>query len=197
MLLVVNNSKNNNKISYINKLRKALLTLNIPFHEMKTMDDDIEKIKHKIKGIILTGSPIKLTEKTHFEDYVLNIQTLLNIKVPVLGICFGAQLLHVLNGGKLDNQKKYFCEIADVELSKHKLFANITDSQMQFCFSDLLVPIKNTKIKEIAWFHFNGKKYPCAFEFQTSVFGCLFHPEQFESSYPILKNFAKLCGIKM
>jgi GMP synthase (glutamine-hydrolysing) len=193
VLLVVNNSKNNNKLSYINKLRKALLTLNIPFHEIKTIDDDIEKIKHKIKGIILTGSKIKLSSKTHFEDYAVNINSLLNIKVPVLGICFGSQLLHVLNGGKLDDQKKYFCEVADVELSKHKLFANITDSQMQFCFSDLIVPIKNTKIKEIAWFQFNGKTVPCAFEFQTKMFGCVFHPEALNSSYPILLNFANLC----
>jgi GMP synthase-like glutamine amidotransferase len=192
MLLVVNNSKSNNKISYINKLRKALSSLNIPFHEVKSFDDDIEKIKHKIKGIILSGSPIKLSIENKFEDYAININSLLKINdVPVLGICFGAQLLHVLNGGILVDQKKYFCEATDVELSKHKLFSNITDSQMQFCFSD--VPIKNTKIKEIAWFHFNGKRIPCAFEFKKNIFSCLFHPEALQSSHQIIKNFAKLC----
>ena len=192
MLLLINNSKNVNKLSYIHKLRNALLTLKIPYYEITKIDDDIEKLKHKIKGIILSGSPIKLTKQNNFEDYAYNIHYLLNLKVPVLGICFGSQLLHILNGGKLVCQKKYFCESADVELSKHKLFANITDSQMQFCFSDL--PIKNSKIKEIAWFHYNGKRIPCAFEFNKKTFACLFHPEFLESSHQILKNFAKLVG---
>ena len=194
MLLLINNSKNVNKLSYIQKLRNALLTLKIPYYEITKIDDDIEKLKHKIKGIILTGSKIKLSIKTNFEDYAYNIHYLLNLKVPVLGICFGCQLLHILNEGKLSDQKKYFCDSLDVELSKHKLFSNITCSKMQFCFSDLLLPIKNTKITEIAWFNFNGKKYPCAFEFNTKMFGFLFHPEFFESSHQILKNFAKLVG---
>lgn len=194
MLLIINNSKNINKLSYIHKLRNALLTLKIPYYEIKNIDDDIEKLKHKIKGIILSGSPIKLSTNNKFEDYAYNIYYLLNLKVPVLGICFGSQLLHVLNEGKLADQKKYFCEIENVELSNHKLFSNIKDSQMQFCFSDLIIPIKNTKIKEIAWFHFNGKTHPCAFEFKKDMYGCLFHPETLVSSHPIIHNFAKLCG---
>lgn len=196
MLLLVNNNKNNNKISYINKLRKALLFLNIKFYEIKSIDDNIfNNIKNKIKGIILTGSPLKLSINNNFQDYVHNIYYLLNINVniPVLGICFGSQLLHMLNGGKLIDQKKYFCEITNVELSKHQLFVNIIDSRMQFCFSDLIIPLESKNIKEIAWFNFNGKRQACAFEFKKNViFGCLFHPEGLESSYPILSNFAKL-----
>lgn len=195
MLLIINNSKNDNNLSYINKLRKALKILNIQYHEIKTISDNIDKIKNKIKGIILTGSPIKLSAKNKFDDYAYNIHYLLNIDVPILGICFGSQLLHIINGGKLIDKKKYFCEVAQVELSDHKLFSNIIDSQMQFCFSDLIISSNNIKIKEIAWFYFNGTKYPCAFEYKKNrIFGCLFHPEGLESSYPIIYNFAKLTG---
>lgn len=202
MILLINNNKNANKSSYIHKLRKALIELKIPYHEVSNINE-FDTIKSKIKGIIISGSRIKLSEKTLFNEFAHNIYYILNLpNVPILGICFGLQLLHLIHGGKLKDKKKYLCEVKDIKISNnnHELFKDISNLKMQFCFSDLTLPFNNhnnNKIKEIAWFKLNNKEIPCAFEYNDKVFGLLFHPEVLKTSYGIIANFAKLSGINI
>ena len=66
MILLVNNSNSNKKYSYINKLRDALKYLSIDFYETDSITDEILSMKGKIKGIILSGSNMKLTENILF-----------------------------------------------------------------------------------------------------------------------------------
>lgn len=185
MLLIVNNSNHNIKVSQTKKLLKALTELNIPYIEYHKIKDFN---KYNIKGIILTGSPLKISQSLKLEDYKNNINAMLLFpNVPVLGICFGCQLLHVLNGGKLKNQGDYNCKDFKVELSESKLF-NKKDQDCFFCFSDLILPPYS---KQLAWFYFNNKKYPCAFQFNNNHYGCLFHPEAKKDTLYILTNFIK------
>ena len=74
MILLVNNSNNVLKLSYINKLRGALDALRIPYYETDSMNDDLLKLKGKIKGIILSGSYLKLTEKNLFKTFANGIR---------------------------------------------------------------------------------------------------------------------------
>jgi len=205
MLLIIDNSIRINKSSYIHKLKEALNALKIPYHEVNKINvKELESIKSKVKGIIISGSKIKLSQKTLFTSFIHDIYYLLNIpNIPILGLCFGSQILHLLNDGKLKNRKEYLCEIRNIKLHEnHKLFDGLDNSNeyinpMQFCFSDLILPINNEKIKEIAWLKINNKEVPCGFEYKKNVFGLLFHPEVLESSWKILDNFAKLSGIKI
>ena len=196
MILLINNSNNILKLSYINELRNALSSLKIPYYEIKSLNEIIsDTIKHKIKGIILSGSSMKLTEEIIFKDFVHDIHYLIDLDVPVLGICFGCQLLTMIYGGKLYNRKKFICETLEIEVSKNMLFTNLVNKHVQFCFSDLPSISDKNSGKEIAWLHINGKKYACAFEFKKNkYYGCLFHPEYHESSHQILLNFAKFVG---
>ena len=70
-----------------------------------------KKINHTIKGIILSGGPLNVYQinKYSFDKKIIQKG------VPVLGICFGHQIISKLNGGK-------------VKQSKHREFglANIT-----------------------------------------------------------------------
>ena len=56
----------------------------------------------KIKGIILSGGPSTVTKK--------KFQTIPKIifakKIPILGICYGLQLIAKLHGGKIRSSKK-------------------------------------------------------------------------------------------
>ena len=75
----------------------------------------IKDIDISIKGIILSGGPLNVDQinKYSFDKKIINL------KIPILGICFGHQILSKLNGGK-------------VKQSKHREFglANIYKNQI-------------------------------------------------------------------
>jgi GMP synthase-like glutamine amidotransferase len=202
MILLINNSKPKMAdLHYIKYIRKSLKLNNIDFVETKK----IEEIKEKIKGIIISGSPLILSKPLLLDDYGYIFHYLLKYpNIPVLGICFGCQLLSMIcNGFTLEHQKKYLCEVETVSLdTTHSLFQNqnqipLQNINVQFCFSDLIIPnkkIENTR--EIAWFSYKNKKMPCAFDFLNHRYGILFHPEFLQNSQYILSNFyRKICMV--
>ena len=56
----------------------------------------------KIKGIILSGGPSTVTAKK-FQSIPKDV---LDKNIPILGICYGLQLIAKLYGGKIKNSKK-------------------------------------------------------------------------------------------
>lgn len=146
------------------------------------------KCKHlPIKRIIISGSPIKLSEHIETRDFILNCMAIIGWKVPILGICFGCQFLHTMNGGKLEDLGDYVCTDIKVSLdTAHDLFRNCQKTDYpRFCFSDLIIP--SSSVKPIAWMNFDDKlKMPCAFDFGNDIYGTMFHPEY---TPEILKNF--------
>ena len=78
-----------------------------------------KKIKNKdindhVKGIILSGGPLNVYEidKYSFDKKIIENQ------VPVLGICFGHQILSKLNGGKVKNSKHREFGLANIYKKK-------------------------------------------------------------------------------
>ena len=59
------------------------------------------QIKSNIKGIILSGGPLNVYEldKNSFDKKILKLG------IPILGICFGHQILSKFNGGKVKQSK--------------------------------------------------------------------------------------------
>ena len=186
MILIVNNSHGNKK-SYYKVLIKVMKEFDIPFHVMTKYDkfEDLQELS--IKGVILSGGPIKLTQNPNIDDIIMNYRAITMLKVPILGICFGCQILHNLHGGILKDLKEYTCQEFQVTLdTSHFLFKNCKEKEnLQFCFSDLIVPIET---KALAWFEFNNKIHPCAFDFGEDRYGTMFHPE---FTPIIIKNFIK------
>ena len=65
-----------------------------------------KKIKNKdidnsIRGIILSGGPLNVYQinKYSFDKKIINLN------IPILGICFGHQILSKLNGGRVKQSK--------------------------------------------------------------------------------------------
>jgi len=195
MLLLINNSKPNlADLHYMKYIRKSLKRNNIDFVETKKIED----ISPKIKGIIISGSPLLLSKPISLEDYGYILHYLLQYpNIPVLGICFGCQLLSMIcSGFTLEHQSKFLCEKTDVKIeTTHPLFyCDNNIIECQFCFSDLIIPNKKiNNSREIAWFHYKNKKIPCAFDFSNHKYGTLFHPEYFENTNFIINNFYKIC----
>ncbi len=57
----------------------------------------INQINQSVKGIILSGGPLNVYQinKYSFDKKILGLD------IPVLGICFGHQILSKLNGGRV------------------------------------------------------------------------------------------------
>ena len=61
----------------------------------------LKGINNSIKGIVLSGGPLNVYQinKYSFDKKILQLG------VPVLGICFGHQILSKLNGGRVKQSK--------------------------------------------------------------------------------------------
>jgi len=223
MLLLINNTvKSNTAISSVSKLKLALRTLNMGFYEVKgpkihpEVFDPMGPIFRNITGIIISGSSAKLTQiGTDISKYVHILHYLRAFQhVPVLGICFGAQLLLTLYGGALVDNRKYTSRSVPIQVLKtHKMFrqgdirtttTNKTPRRRvgseatpstntiiaSFNFSDIpIMPSSTRKIKPIAWVVGNTTSLAVAYEFERGrVYGCLFHPELNPDTYSIIKN---------
>ena len=199
MILLINcTAKNETSLSAIPKLRTALRTLRIPYYEVRgprvqpEVMDPSSSIYKNITGIIISGSSMKLSQigkDVSKYVYILHYLRLFQ-RVPVLGICFGAQLLLTLYGGSLIDNHVYTRRSVEVQVLKsHRLFQNFGARVVaSFNFSDIPV-ITNRRIKPISWVVGNKSSLPVAYEFERGrVYGCLFHPELNPDTYAILKN---------
>ena len=77
------------------------------YSELKSNKLTAEEIKNmnNVKGIILSGSPNSVTQ-----DGALTLDPeILNLGIPILGICYGMQLITHMNGGQVEkaDQREY------------------------------------------------------------------------------------------
>jgi len=199
MLLILDNStKKDDSLSFTKKIIKTIKNYKIP-NKVVNKIQNIDDIEKKIKGIIITGSSLKLSKKEHFEKFSFIIYYLNKLHVPVYGICFGCQFLNVIYGGTLKDNKKFICE--DIDFSDYdakcpllKNTTTTTPTKFHYCFSDIVIPNKKTDVRVIASILYNNKKIDCGFEFEKNrVYGSMFHPEYYENTQIVLKNFYEIC----
>jgi GMP synthase (glutamine-hydrolysing) len=160
----------------------------IPFH--KEIDYD-----PSLKGIILSGSPFSVNEPNAPD---VNIKAMLD-HLPVLGICYGAQLTAKQFGGLVEKSNKREYGRASLQVSKtDPLLKDVPAvSQVWMSHSD--------SIKQLpAGFELLGKteSIPIAAfrnnqQFKNNIYGLQFHPEVFHSTEGklIISNFLEqVCG---
>ena len=139
------------------------------------------------KALILSGSPYSVRSDNSLKINLDNFRSVL----PVLGICYGAQLLAHNSGGEVKPSKTREYGRANLQSidKKNTLFKGIQDSsQVWMSHADTIfklpsscVRIASTKDVENAAFQFIGE----------NTFGIQFHPEVYHSSdgKKLLKNF--------
>jgi GMP synthase-like glutamine amidotransferase len=121
---------------------------------------------------------------------------MLHLDVPILGICFGSQLMTVLHGGSLKRMKKFVCGVLPTKIVPDNcfLFHGLTKNiNMNFCFSDLPVKPRTTTSKVLATIDLGGKKTPIAFQYSDKMFCILGHPEIQHETHIIYRNFYDYC----
>lgn len=162
----------------------------IPYHQPFTFEEGL-------KGIILSGSPFSVNEE---KAPVVDIAAFVK-HLPVLGICYGAQLTAKCFGGRVDKSNKR--EYGRARLQRQKddvLLKDISDgSQVWMSHSDSIVELPQgfeilatTESIPVAAFRKTGND-------THPLYGLQFHPEVYHSTEgkKILKNFlVQLCGCK-
>jgi GMP synthase (glutamine-hydrolysing) len=167
------------------------------FSEIITPKNLIKLKKYKnIKGIILSGGPSTVT-KDKFQTVPKEI---FNKKIPILGICYGLQLIAKLLGGKIKASKKKR-EFGRAFLLKKKsslLTKNFYDSSSPVWMSheDAVIKLpKNFKIIAST----NESKMTIIENSKDKIYGVQFHPEVTHTinGKKIFINFLfKICKIK-
>lgn len=162
----------------------------VPFNKIPAIDA-------AVKGIILSGSPFSVRDKKSPD---VDVEALTKLR-PVLGLCYGAQLIAQKFGGKVEASKKreYGRANLDKIFKKESVLQHISDAtQVWMSHADTITKLPadfellaSTKSIDVAAFHNkNGR-------FKNPVVGLQFHPEVYHTTEGkfILKNFVRdICG---
>ena len=141
----------------------------------------------KPSGVILSGGPRSVSE-TDAPDIDFDFLTALD--VPVLGICYGMQLLNIKHGGKVEpsHTSEYGPATMKVENFTDTLLSGLKrESKIWMSHSDTVTHWpKNTTILAK-----NEEDIPVALKWSENFRGIQFHPEvtHSEEGMTLLKNF--------
>ncbi|MBI3036383.1 glutamine-hydrolyzing GMP synthase [Candidatus Woesearchaeota archaeon] len=146
----------------------------------------------KVEGIILSGGP-----RSVYENNAPTIDKgILNLGVPVLGVCYGHQLLaHVLGGKVVPSSKEYGKEIL-VTAGKTRLLQSLgKKEQVWMSHGDSVVTLPQGFIVA-------GKTQGCKIASYANdarrIYGLQFHPEVQHTVHgmKMLENFLNICGCR-
>ncbi len=170
-----------------------LLPYEIPIEELKR-GIEAEEGTGKIKGIILSGSPFSI----HEPGSPKCSSEIVDLNIPILGICYGAQLIAYVKGGVVGEGMKSEFGRTELLLKDCALFEGLTergsengrinvwmshgDVIEQFDGADIIGYTMNTPV--------------AAFRI-SNIYGVQFHPEvhHTDKGEKILWNFLyKICG---
>ena len=149
------------------------------------------------KGIILSGGPLNVYEikKYSFDKKIIEKG------IPVLGICFGHQILSKLNGGRVKQSKHREFGLANLREKKYSLltknfFKNRKISKVWMSHADQVSKMpKNFSVIASS----NNSKFAIVENKKRNFYGVQFHPEvtHTENGKKLISNFIFLiCKIK-
>ncbi len=163
-----------------------------------TTPNNLHKLNkfQNIKGIIFSGGPSTVTT-SKFQSVP---EKIFKKKIPILGICYGLQLISKIFGGKIKSSKKKreFGRAILFKKKKSLLTKNFLSSKKYVWMSHEDAVVKLPKnFKTIA--STNNSKFTIIENKKEKLYGVQFHPEvtHTENGKQIFKNFLFLiCKIK-
>jgi GMP synthase (glutamine-hydrolysing) len=179
---------------YTQLIARRVRELNV-YCEIHPFNIPVQKIKEfNPRGIIFSGGPSSVYAK----DAPISDKQIFDLSVPVLGICYGLQLIAFQNGGEVNKAARR--EFGRAELlmdSRDDLFKNIegaTNVWMSHGDEVTKIPLGFEKIAHSA------NASICAIRNKSkNIFGIQFHPEvvHTKEGKKVLSNFLfEICGCK-
>lgn len=178
---------------YTQLIARAVREANV-YCEIQPFSKSIE-YGPELKGIILSGSPFSVNDENAPQVPVTSLVD----KIPVLGICYGAQLTAKQFGGKVEksNKREYGRAVLHLEKEDSLLDNLLPSSQVWMSHGDSILKLPEgfellattDSIPVAAFKHTSSSKHP--------LYGLQFHPEVYHSieGKKILHNFlVNTCG---
>ena len=196
MIIIIDNTKNLDQAKMTPKIIKVLDDLQV-IYKVISKKNELLDIIHKnihINGFILSGGPLCLTKGCHYDDISKNILAMhMFPDIPVLGICFGFQVMCDLYGGKvsrLDVENKGYYSLRMCPNNNISLLDNLPiNATFYFSHYDYI----EQGPPEFELFTDIGNDRILGFESQDKKrFGFQFHPEGSKDGIQIITNFIKM-----
>lgn len=173
---------------YTQLIARRIRSLHV-YCEIVTTTASVDK---HARGVILSGSPCSVHDKS---APMPNITPYVQKKVPVLGICYGAQWIAQQAGGSVLPSKQREYGAATLHLTAHRsaLLDGIEPSQVWMSHSDSITALPS-HFEDTA--HTHGIPYAAFQCAQKGLYGLQFHPEVVQTTMgtKILKNYVlKIC----
>lgn len=157
----------------------------------------LKDIDKTIKGIILSGGPLNVYQinKYSFDKKIINLN------IPILGICFGHQILSKLNGGRVKQSKHREFGLANIYKKNESLltknfFNKQKSKKVWMSHADQVSKLpKNFKVIASS----TNSKFAIVENKLKKFYGIQFHPEvtHTENGKKLISNFIFLiCKIK-
>ena len=167
------------KLKMLN-INAKLVDYNIPYEEI---------LKLNVSGIILSGSP----KSVYSIDSYKCDSRIFTSNIPILGICYGMQLISESMGGKVESmgENEYGKNEITIIDNNSLLFKNLGDKEIVFMdHSDYVKKAPNG-------FIVTSKNDKCITSIENrklNIYGVQFHPEMDDTinGIDIIKNFIKV-----
>jgi len=170
-----------------------LLPYDIPIEELRR-GIEVEEGTGKIKGIILSGSPFSV----HEPNSPKCSSGILDLDIPILGICYGAQLIAYIKGGVVGEGRKSEFGRTELLFEDSELFDGLTERGSEGGRINVWMShgdvIERFDGADIIGYTMNS---PVAAFRISNIYGVQFHPEvhHTDKGEKILWNFLyKICG---
>jgi len=197
-ILVIDNTKNLKKAFMTPKLIKCLDDSNVEYKILSDRKDLYEILNSEeeisnILGVILSGGPLCLSEALTIDSINKNIAVLTQLSnIPILGICFGFQVIVACYGGKIISMNREDTgNVVIYTKRKSKLFKNLGTEFIGYQSHKDKVRDVPPKFKIIAKSS-NGIVQGIE-NIKLKRYGCQFHPEGYEKTNIIISNFIDIC----
>jgi GMP synthase (glutamine-hydrolysing) len=167
----------------------------LPYYA-KTAELDKFREKYDLKGIIFSGGPCSVYEKNSPSVSKEFLSYIEKNNIPLLGICYGHQLIAHLSGGKVvpGGRKEYGITEMSVD-KKTGIFKGLSDKEKVWMSHGDNVTNLPKDYEELA----HSDNAPIAAYRKGNIYGIQFHPEVVHTVHgkEILKNFVyEVCKAK-
>lgn len=177
-----------------NQLVARRVRENNVYCEIYSYRTSVDKIKEmNPKGIILTGGPNSVYE----EGAATAPKELFELGVPVLGLCYGAQLMQYVLGGDVQaaSEREYGKTLMYTDAPKSVLYENVPDESTVWMSHNDYVTKLAPGFRVIA--HTDNCPYAAFEDTDRKLYGFQYHPEVLHTEYgrQMLRNFViGVCG---
>ena len=167
-----------------------ILPFSVPLDEIRRR---VQSPEHKLRGVVLSGGPQSVYEP----DAPRCSPSLLELDVPLLGICYGMQLMSQFLGSEVRPAGRREYGYANLQFNgSSRLFAGIQSPLRVWASHGDSIEKAPTGFRVTA--HTESAPVAAFEEVDRGLFGVQFHPEvaHTEQGAAILRNFAfDVCGV--